>query len=153
MTRINPEYVERIKRLICAAPYPSLVSMRLEDVQVGHCRVELEVRPEHFQPYGVVHGGVLATLIDTATFWSVFLSIEREDDGLASVDLKLNYLAPVFGGKLIATGRQIRMGKRLGYAEASVADADGQLVAHGTSTLTVLPGKGIRVDVARELAD
>lgn len=153
MARINPEYVEAIKHALCTAPFPSLLSVRLEDVQLGGSRVALDVRPEHFQPYGVVHGGVLATLIDTATFWAVFLSLEHADDGLASVDLELNYLAPVFGGQLIATGKQSRMGKRLGYAEAHVNDAGGQLVAHGTSTLMVLPGKGIRVDAPRELAD
>ncbi|HTV21214.1 MAG TPA: PaaI family thioesterase [Polyangiaceae bacterium] len=151
MPRINPAYVERIKHLVTTAAYPSLLSMRLEDLQLGSCRLTIDVRPEHFQPLGVVHGGVLATLIDTATFWSLFLALEREDDGLASVDLKLNYLAPVFGGTLVATGSQIRMGKRLGYAEAYVTGSDGQIVAHGTSTLMVLPGKGLRIDTPREL--
>jgi uncharacterized protein (TIGR00369 family) len=148
---INPEYVEALKTSVRFSPYPAHMSMTLEDLQVGSARLELIVKPEHFQPFRVVHGGVIATLIDTATFWAVFLGLERADDGLANIDLKLNYLAPVFGGKLVATGRLIRMGKRTAYSEAYVHDADGQLVAHGTSTLMVLPGKGIQIDIPREL--
>jgi uncharacterized protein (TIGR00369 family) len=151
--RINPDYVAAIKQMVRTSAYPAHLSMTLEDLQVGTCRVELDVKPEHYQPFGVVHGGVIATLIDTATFWCVFLSLERADDGLANADLKLNYLAPVFGGKLIASGRLIRAGKRLSYAEAYVHDAGTRLVAHGTSTLMALPGKGIVLDIPRELAD
>ena len=87
MPRINPGSVDRIKVLVRDAAYPSHMSMTLEALEIGSCRVQLPVKPEHFQPFGVVHGGVLATLIDTATFWAGFLSLEREDDGLANVDL------------------------------------------------------------------
>src|SRR6266516_2091739 len=87
MSIINPEYVERIKTMVRRSPYPAHMSMTIEDLQVGSCKIELTVLPEHFQPFGVVHGGVIATLIDTATFWAVFLSLERPDDGLTNVDL------------------------------------------------------------------
>jgi uncharacterized protein (TIGR00369 family) len=60
--------------------------------------------------------------------------------------LKLNYLAPAVSGKLIASGRQIKVGRTLGYAEASVADQQGKVLAHGTSTLIILPGKAIETD-------
>jgi uncharacterized protein (TIGR00369 family) len=58
------------------------------------------------------------------------------------VDLKMNFLAPAESGKLIAKGRQIRLGRTLGYAEAEVTNEEGKLVAHGTSTLIVLRGRG-----------
>ena len=98
----------------------------------------------HLQPFGIVHGGVLATLIDTATFWAVFMRLP-EDAGLVNIDLKLNYLEPVLKGRLTAQGRTIRFGKSISYAEARVLDADGRLVAHGTSTLMTLPGKGLKL--------
>ena len=63
------------------------------------------------------------------------------------------YVTPVFGGTLIASGRQLRRGKRLSYTEASVHDQRGELVAHGTSTLMALPGKGLLLEVPRELPD
>ena len=84
-----------------------------------------------------LNGGVLASLIDTATFWAVFLRLP-EDDGLVNVDLKLNYLKPVRDGHLRAEGRCLRAGRQVSYAEASVFDDGDELVAHGTSTLGVV---------------
>jgi len=59
------------------------------------------------------------------------------------VDLKLNYLTPVRGGRLIARGKRIKMGKKLGLGEAEIRSGDGKLIARGTSTLIVLPGFGL----------
>jgi uncharacterized protein (TIGR00369 family) len=67
---------------------------------------------------------------------------------MTSVDLKLNYLAPAESGKLVAEGRQIRLGKTLGYAEAKVTSESGKLLAHGTSTLMILHGKGSMADLS-----
>ena len=103
------------------------------------------------QPFGIVHGGVIATLLDTATFWAGFYVLP-EDAGLVNVDLKLNYLKAVAGGRLVATGKCLRAGRQLSYTEASVTDEKGELVAHGTSTLMALPGKGLKLGVAKFLA-
>jgi uncharacterized protein (TIGR00369 family) len=65
---------------------------------------------------------------------------------VTTVDLKLNYLAPARAGRLIARGRRIKLGKALGYAEATVTAEDGKILAHGTSTLMVLEGKAPRMD-------
>ena len=62
-----------------------------------------------------------------------------------------NYLKPVTEGRLIAKGRAIRSGKSVSYAEAGVMDSAGELVAHGTSTLMTLPGKGLKMKAAKFL--
>jgi uncharacterized protein (TIGR00369 family) len=120
--------------------------MKLVDVGIGYSSLEIELAHKHLQPFGVVHGGVFASIIDAAAFWSVYYGIEDPDVGITTVDLKLNYLAPAVSGKLIASGRQIKVGRTLGYAEASVADQQGKVLAHGTSTLIILPGKAIETD-------
>src|SRR5215510_4346353 len=112
----NPLYRERLFALIDEAPF------------------ELTAADFRLQPFGVVHGGNVATLIDSAAFWACFLSMDSDDDGLASVDLKLNYLAPARVEPLQCTGTLIKAGKTLSYAEAAVRGADGRLIAHGTST-------------------
>lgn len=152
MSDLNPAYVEHLKAFVKEAPYPSLLSMTLEHIDRDGCVVALDGGPKHLQPFGIVHGGVIATLVDTATFWAVFLSLASGDDGLVNVDLKLNYLLPVTPGPLRATGTKIRMGRTIGYSEAHIHDADDRLVAHGTSTLMALPGKGLQIDIPRELA-
>ncbi len=151
MSEINPDYVAELKETIRHAPYPALMSMTIEDIDRDGCVIALDGQEKHLQPFGIVHGGVIATLIDTATFWAVFLSLPSADDGLVNVDLKLNYLSAVTGGVLRATGIKVRMGRTIGYSEAHVHDEQGRLIAHGTSTLMVLPGKGLKIDVPREI--
>ena len=141
MKRINPRYVERVNQLINNSPYFSLISMKIRDVGIGYSVFEIDIDKKHLQPFGLIHGGVFASIIDAATFWAVFYDVEEQNAGLTSVDLKLNYLEPVASGKLIAKGRQIRLGKSLGYAEAEVTNGRNKILAHGTSTLMILPGK------------
>ncbi|MBW2515472.1 MAG: PaaI family thioesterase [Deltaproteobacteria bacterium] len=146
MKKPNPEYIKRINEIVNICPYFDLLSMKLVDVGVGYASLEIELAQKHLQPFGVVHGGVFASIIDAAAFWSVYYGIEDPDVGITTVDLKLNYLAPAVTGKLIASGRQIKVGRTLGYAEAKVADQKGKVLAHGTSTLIILPGKAIEAD-------
>ena len=122
--------------------------MKLVAIDLDRADVELQTARCHLQPYGIVHGGVVATLIDTATFWAAFMRVP-EDAGLVNVDLKLNYLKPVEKGLLRAEGFAMRSGKSISYAESKVLDAHGELIAHGTSTLMTLPGRGLNVSVRK----
>ena len=140
--RLNPEYLAGLYHIVNTSPFPSHLPMRLVAMEWDRAVVELEVAACHLQPFGIVHGGVIATLIDTATFWAAFGSLP-EDSGLVNVDLKLNYLSAVKSGRLTATGRLIRGGRTISYAEAGIVGPDGEMVAHGTSTLMALPGKGL----------
>ena len=140
----NPEYIRRIIEIVNTCPYFKLLSMKLMDVGVGYASLEIDLANKHLQPFGLVHGGVFASIIDAAAFWSVYFGIEDPAAGLTTVDLKLNYLAPATSGKLIVRGRQIKVGRTLGYAEARVVDPSDTVLAHGTSTLIILPGKAIK---------
>jgi uncharacterized protein (TIGR00369 family) len=146
MKKPNPEHIARLISIINKAPYFAHLSMKLHEIGVGHARFEIELNNKHHQPFGVVHGGVLASIIDSAACWALFYGIEDQYAGMTSVDLKLNYLAPAVTGILIAKGRQIKLGRTLGYAEAEVTDANGKILAHGTSTVMVLPGKAPLAD-------
>ena len=137
----NPEHVESLVGLINKSPYFKLISMRVCEIGVGFSRFDIDLGQRHLQPFGLVHGGVFASIIDSAASWALFYSIEDHDAGMTSVDLKLNYLAPAVSGKMIAKGRQIKIGNTLGYAEAEVTDENGKILAHGTSTVMILPGK------------
>jgi uncharacterized protein (TIGR00369 family) len=143
----NPLYRERLFALIDGAPFVRHMGMRITDLAVGRAGFELSPDQFRLQPFGVVHGGNIATLIDSATFWACYLSMDSDDDGLASVDLKLNYLAPARVEPLLCTGTLIKAGKTLSYAEAEVRTPDDRLIAHGTSTLMRLPGLGVKFGI------
>lgn len=148
----NPAYLQALQDSVRTASYPHLIGMTLAAIDFDSSRIELELGERHLQPFGIVHGGVLATLIDTGTFWAGFLRLP-DDAGLVNVDLKLNYLKAVARGHLRTEGRCLRAGRQISYTEASVFDETGELVAHGTSTLMALPGKGLKLGIAKFLAD
>ena len=147
---VNPAYIEALKALVKNSPYPRHMSMVLDQIEIDRADVGLNLAECHLQPFGIVQGGVVATVIDTATFWSSFLRLP-EDAGLVNVDLKLNYLMPIVDGKLIAKGTCLRPGRSICYSEAKVFDENESLIAHGTSTLMVLPEKGLKIGVKKFL--
>ena len=136
--QLNPRYTEAVSVLINRSPYFSLLSMTLKDLQWGTCLMEVELEEKHLQPFGNVHGGAIASLVDAAAFWAVFPQVER-GKGLTTVEMKLNYLAPVQKGKLVARGRCIKLGRTLALGETSVTNEEGTLIAHGTATMMVVP--------------
>jgi len=140
----NPAYIDELMALVSGSPFPKHMAMKLTAIGFDHAEVEMFLAEFHLQPYGIVHGGVLATLVDTATFWAAFLRIP-EDAGLVNVDLKLNYLKPVVIGSLRAEGVCLRSGRSISYSETRVFDEEDGLVAHGTSTLMTIPGKGLKL--------
>jgi uncharacterized protein (TIGR00369 family) len=137
MRRLNPEYVERVFQTVNGCPYFVLLSMEIKALTWGGSRLEIGVRNKHFQPFGIVHGGVFSSLIDAAAFWAVYTQVD-EGLGMTTVELKLNYLAPVVKGRMICKGRSIRVGKTLCLGEAAIEDERGTLLAHGTSTMMIL---------------
>lgn len=134
---LNPAYVEAILKKVNGCPYFVLLSMELSSLEWGASRIEVAIQEKHLQPYGNVHGGVCASLVDAAAFWAVFSQMDAEL-GLTTVEIKLNYLVPISRGRLIARGKSVKVGKTLCLGEASVENEESQLVAHGTSTMMVL---------------
>ncbi|MHA6203553.1 PaaI family thioesterase [Dyella soli] len=150
--KANPAYIRAVQESVRESPYLHLIGMVIDALEIDSCVIGLDLAERHLQPFGIVHGGVLATLIDTATFWAAFLRLPQ-DAGLVNVDLKLNYLKAATRGHLRAEGRCLRPGRQISYAEARILDEAGELVAHGTSTLMALPGKGLQLGVAKFLPD
>ena len=137
MKVLNPEHVKAVTAVINNCPYFKLLSAELKSLEWGESYLELEVQEKHFQPYGIVHGGVCASILDAAAFWAIYAGFE-EVVGLTTVEMKINYLAPVSEGRLIAKGRCIKAGKTICLGDATIHDDKDRLVAHGTSTVMVL---------------
>jgi len=111
-----------------AVPYARLIGMELGEVKRGEANVHLEVRAELRQNRGVVHGGVIASLLDTATAFAAVSTLEP-GERVTTTDLTIHYLRPVEDGKLTATAKIVRAGKRLLVLSAEVFDSSELLVA------------------------
>jgi uncharacterized protein (TIGR00369 family) len=136
--KLNPQYVDAVAKVVNQSPYFSLLSMEIKDLQWGTSLLEIQLEEKHLQPFGFVHGGAIASIMDAATFWAVFPQVEK-GLGLTTVEIKVNFLAPTRKGKLVAKGRCIRLGKTLALGDAEIRNDEGGLVAHGTATMMVVP--------------
>jgi uncharacterized protein (TIGR00369 family) len=140
--QLNPRYIEAVAMLANRSPYFALISMEIKDLQWGTSLMEVKLEEKHLQPFGNVHGGVIASVVDAAAFWAVFPQVER-GIGLTTVEIKVNYLAPIQKGKLMVMGRCIKMGKTIALGEALVRDEGEKLIAHGTATMMIVPNLNI----------
>ena len=148
MKRVNPAYLQAVAKKVNGSPFFTLISMHITNLEWGESRLEIAVEEKHFQPFGMVHGGVYASVVDAAAFWAVYPQVD-DDAGITTVELKLNYLAPISSGSLIAKGKSIKVGKSICLAEATVEDETGKLLAHGTETMMVL--KDLKIQGHEEL--
>ncbi len=117
-----------------------LLGMRLDELDAGHVVFSLDTHPELSNPLGIVHGGVAATLLDSAMGCAVH-SLLAPGEGYTTLDLHVHYVRPVplDLGRITATGSIVHRGRRMATAEGRVADATGRLLAHGTTTCMVFP--------------
>ena len=112
---------------------------RITEVDVG--RVVFTCTPDEssYNPLGVVHGGLVCTLLDSVTGCAVHSTLDA-GSSYTSIDLSVSYLRPVTvaSGELTATGVATKVGRRVGFAEGRVLDAAGRAVATATSSLLVV---------------
>jgi len=102
----------------------------------GTATLELDATDQHLNPAGTVHGGLLATLVDTAMGQAI-RSRTGEDDVPATSQLTVTYLRPGRPGRLVATGRVSKQGEHLTVCEADV-EQDGRTLVHAVATFAVL---------------
>jgi uncharacterized protein (TIGR00369 family) len=139
MRELNPEHLNSLIRISNQSPYYRLLSMRVRELGVGFSIVEIEINQKHLNPFGGLHGGVYASLIDTAAYWAVYCELD-ERVAYISVDLKVDFLAPTDRGRLAVKGQRIKIGKTICLAEATALDQNDRCLAHGVSKMMVTPG-------------
>jgi uncharacterized protein (TIGR00369 family) len=99
--------------------------------------IELEATQRHANPMGTLHGGVLCDLADLA-MGAAFASLLAEGESFTTLELKINFLKPIWHAHLRATGRVVRHGRTVGLIECDVVDETGSLVARSSSTCLIL---------------
>ncbi|HEV2617441.1 MAG TPA: PaaI family thioesterase [Candidatus Acidoferrales bacterium] len=109
---------------------------RFDDAGPGRAVLKMKVQPRHKQIHGVVHGGVLASIADTAGGLATYLSLPP-GSRTATVEMKINFLEPVSRGTIFAEARVIRLGKYLAVVECDVIDDRRKLVAKALMTFSV----------------
>ena len=145
---MSKPYLDLITKMIRGeAPSPPIahtIGMRVVEVRPGFAAFEMDASVnKHANPMGTLHGGVLCDLTDGAmgVAWATDLG---EGESFTTLELKINFLKPIWNAKLRAEANVVKRGRSVGLAVCDVRDEKGDLVAHATSTLLTLRGDQAR---------
>ncbi|HSJ51005.1 MAG TPA: PaaI family thioesterase [Actinomycetota bacterium] len=134
--------VEIVRDWVDRSTFHEWVGIHLDRLDRGEVDLSLDVRRDHMNLMGSLHGGVIASLADAATGIAVHAAL---DEGWthATTSLHLTFLAPGrLGDHVVARGRVVKRGRRFGYAEADVARSDGTLLARASATFLLQQDRG-----------
>ena len=116
-----------------------LIGFEAKEIADGRAVVTLAAGPQHANPMGTLHGGILCDIADAA-MGMAFASTLTPEETFTTVELKINFFRPVWEANLKAVGRVVRRGSTIGYVECEVTDEGGQLIAKASSTCMALRG-------------
>jgi len=114
-------------------PFAKLLGIEVDSVESGHAVLSMKLRHEHMRNNAIAHGGVIATLIDSAMAIAIMALLE-ENERTVTVDLTIHYLRPVPEGSAKASARVVRAGRRVVTVSAELFDGEGKLAATAIST-------------------
>jgi uncharacterized protein (TIGR00369 family) len=120
-------------------PVAQLIGFKLAEVSEGRAAVLLEAGPKHANPMGTLHGGILCDIADAAMGIAYASTLDSEES-FTTLELKINFLKPIWGAKLRAEGRVVKRGRTIGLTECDITDEKGSLVARASSTCMTLRG-------------
>jgi uncharacterized protein (TIGR00369 family) len=120
-------------------PVAKLVGFAMTEVEPGRAVFEMDAGPQHASPLGSVHGGIICDLVDGAMGVAHISQLE-DGETFTTLELKINFMKPIWSGHLRAEGKVIKAGRTIGLVEGRVTDESGSLVAYATSTCMTLRG-------------
>jgi uncharacterized protein (TIGR00369 family) len=135
---LKPDFRTRAKAN--DVPVARLIGFEAKGVADGRATVTLAAGPQHANPMGTLHGGILCDIADAA-MGMAFASTLTPEESFTTVELKINFFRPVWKASLKAEGKVVRRGRSLGYVECEISDERGQLIAKAASTCLVLRGE------------
>ncbi len=126
-----------LRRRMEGSAFHGWMGMALGAARPGEVELTLDAQSHHLNLQGRLHGGVLATLADTATGLAVRTKLTSAQRHV-TVQLGVQYLSASGRGRIVAVGRAVRVGRQIAFAEAEIRDAHGKLLATAQVTLAVM---------------
>ncbi len=125
------------KKKLERSPFSDYIGIEVVDLDQGFVRLRLPFSEKLTQPYGMLHGGVIVSLADSAVAKALSTMI-KPDEGIAAIEIKCNFLVPIKGGMLTAEAKIIHKGTRTAVGEVNIWDNDHRLVAKATATYAIM---------------
>src|SRR6266446_3287497 len=130
--------IERV--LTSKIPIAELIGFGVEEIGGGRAVASLRSGPQHANPMGTLHGGVLCDLADAA-MGMAFVTTLAADESFTTMALSINFFRPIWRTRVRAEAHVINRGKNVGYVECEVTDQEVKQVAKASSTCFVLRGE------------
>jgi uncharacterized protein (TIGR00369 family) len=134
------DLIQAVLRGEVTVPVAEHIGFRLLSAEGGQAVWELAAGPQHANPMGTLHGGVICDIADAAMGMAL-ASLLGEGETFTTLELKINFLRPFWSGRLRAMGRVTRPGRTISLVECDVLDNQDRLVARASSTCMTLRGE------------
>jgi acyl-CoA thioesterase len=139
MKKFTREYLEYARSRVKLSNFSALMGFEVVKLYSGGAILQVATEDHHRQIHNVMHGGVIAALADTAAAIAAYTVVPRGTE-VVTIELKINYLQPVGGGKLTAEGKVLRAGRNFIVVECDVRKQDGALAAKALMTFAAARG-------------
>lgn len=143
------EMLNAMKQLVNESPFYRYMDMKVVSGGDGVSRLEMNTGQDHQNLYGILHGGAVATILDSACGIAIG-TLLKAGEVVVTVDMRINFVSNIKGGTLVGEGNVLHRGRQTGVVEAKVTDEDGNLVAVGMSTHIICSPEDLRVSGAAE---
>ena len=130
------DLLDDLRDRLAASTFHTWAGMEVVEASTGEVTVAMDVLDRHVNLQGLVHGGMLAILADTACGLSIRSAMEAGRLHVTT-DIDIHYLSPASPGRLFGRGKAVRVGRSLAFAEASIEDAHGRLLARAQARFSV----------------
>ena len=128
--------LDGLRERLAASEFHTWAGMEVVEASTGEVTVAMDVLDRHVNLQGLVHGGMLAILADTACGLSIRSAMEARRLHVTT-DMDIHFLSPARPGRLFGRAKAVRVGRSLAFAEASIEDAEGRLLARAQSRFSV----------------
>jgi len=137
---ISPKADFRTRAQANDVPVMRLIGFQAKEIADGRATVTLAAGPQHANPMGTLHGGILCDIADAA-MGMAFASTLAPGESFTTVELKINFFRPVWQARLTAEGVVVQRGRTVGFVECTITDEENRLVAKASSTCMALRGE------------
>ncbi|MGQ9645987.1 MAG: PaaI family thioesterase [Thermodesulfobacteriota bacterium] len=129
-------YLEQVIKVANSSPYYRLLGMEVKEIKGGEARIDMPFKQDLTHPYGIAHGGAIASLADSAVAMALIDLVDPRDR-ITTIEFKINFFASVDKGKLEACAKIIHKGSRTAVGDVEVVDEKGRLVAKLVATYSI----------------
>jgi uncharacterized protein (TIGR00369 family) len=130
------KYLEQIRKEVNNSPYYQLLGMEVIELKEGESKIQMPFKPDLTHPYGIVHGGAIASLADSSVAMAL-ISLVEPKDRITTIEFKVNFFAPVSKGSLEAHTKIIHRGSKTAVGDVEVKNEEGKLVAKLIATYSI----------------